>query len=63
MSVLTKSHKVIELFLCYIGLDLLQGQQGFGYEFWRAMHAKEYRGSLHVVQRRGAYLIDSKKLG
>jgi hypothetical protein len=42
MSTLKKSHKVIKLFLCNVGLDLLRGQQEFGYEFWKTMHAKEY---------------------
>ena len=42
MASLKKDHKVIKLFLCNVGIDLLSGQQGFGYKFWSAMHGKQY---------------------
>jgi hypothetical protein len=48
MGALKKGHKVIKLFLCNVGIDLLSGQKGFGFNFWKAMHDKEYN-NLWVV--------------
>jgi hypothetical protein len=48
MSALNKDHQVIKLFLCNVGLDLLTGPNGFGYQFWQEMHSAGY-AKLWVV--------------
>jgi hypothetical protein len=61
LSVLKKEHKVIKLFLCNVGLDLLKGNEGFGYKFWKAMHDRGY-DKLWVVCYLGVTIDSGYKM-